>query len=114
MYGAGLVEETRRLVAAYGRGLRPLRSIGYAEAVAILEGTMSVTEGIAETRRRTRAYAKRQMTWLRAERDVHWLEATRIGLDDRLEVAWIPRTLESLADDAVTIARRLTPAQANE
>jgi len=29
---------------------------------------------ILETKRRTRAYAKRQMTWLRSERNVHWVD----------------------------------------
>ena len=33
-------------------------------------------EAVAETRRRTRAYAKRQMTWLRAERNVHWVDGS--------------------------------------
>ena len=33
------------------------------------------SQAIAETRRRTRAYAKRQVTWLRAERNVHWVDA---------------------------------------
>jgi tRNA A37 N6-isopentenylltransferase MiaA len=36
---------------------------------------MTESGAIAETRRRTRAYAKRQMTWLRAERNVHWVSA---------------------------------------
>jgi tRNA A37 N6-isopentenylltransferase MiaA len=36
---------------------------------------MDERAAIAETRRRTRAYAKRQMTWLRSERNVHWIEA---------------------------------------
>jgi tRNA dimethylallyltransferase len=37
---------------------------------------MTETAAIAETQRRTRAYAKRQMTWLRAEPGVQWLEAS--------------------------------------
>jgi tRNA dimethylallyltransferase len=36
---------------------------------------MDAEAAIAETKRRTRAYAKRQMTWLRAERNVQWIEA---------------------------------------
>ena len=38
---------------------------------------MNVAEAIDETARRTRAYAKRQMTWLRAEPGVVWVEAER-------------------------------------
>jgi tRNA dimethylallyltransferase len=75
MYARGLVEETRQLLARYPREARPFGAIGYAEAAAVVMGERTVEEGVAETRRRTRAYAKRQMTWLRAERNVHWVDA---------------------------------------
>jgi tRNA dimethylallyltransferase len=76
MYAAGLIEETRSLLARHRREARPFSAIGYAEAVKIVEGEMDVDAAVAETKRRTRAYAKRQMTWLRSERNVQWLEAT--------------------------------------
>jgi tRNA dimethylallyltransferase len=76
MYAAGLVEETRGLLAAYRRDARPFGAIGYREAVAVVTGEMSLEAAVAETKRRTRAYAKRQVTWLRAERNVQWLDAT--------------------------------------
>jgi tRNA dimethylallyltransferase len=75
MYASGLVEETRRLLAGNARDARPFGTIGYREAVAVVDGSMTLDAAIAETKRRTRAYAKRQMTWLRAERNVHWLDA---------------------------------------
>jgi tRNA dimethylallyltransferase len=75
MYARGLVEETRQLLARYPREARPFGAIGYAEAAAVVMGERTVEEAVAETRRRTRAYAKRQMTWLRAERNVHWVDA---------------------------------------
>ena len=43
---------------------------------AVVRGELTESDAIAETRRRTRAYAKRQRTWLRSERNVHWVEAT--------------------------------------
>jgi tRNA dimethylallyltransferase len=75
MYAAGLVDETRGLLAKYPRTSRPFGAIGYAEAAAVVMGEMDAEAAIAETKRRTRAYAKRQMTWLRAERNVQWIEA---------------------------------------
>jgi tRNA dimethylallyltransferase len=42
----------------------------------VVRGELALNDAVAETRRRTRAYAKRQMTWLRSERNVHWLDAT--------------------------------------
>lgn len=75
MYRAGLVEETRHLLERYSPSARPFSAIGYREAVAVINGRMTLDEANAETRRRTRAYAKRQVTWLRRERNVHWLDA---------------------------------------
>jgi tRNA dimethylallyltransferase len=74
MYAAGLVDETRGLLAKYPSTARPFGAIGYAEAVSVAMGEMTVDTAIAETKRRTRAYAKRQMTWLRSERNVQWID----------------------------------------
>lgn len=75
MYRSGLVEETRRLLDRFPRDARPFGTIGYREAAAVVAGETPLPEAIAETKRRTRAYAKRQMTWLRSERNVQWLPA---------------------------------------
>lgn len=92
MYAAGLVDETRGLLAKYPRTARPFGAIGYAEAVAVVMGEMSVDTAIAETKRRTRAYAKRQMTWLRSERNVQWIDVAAV--DDTFAAAM--RLLEGL------------------
>jgi tRNA dimethylallyltransferase len=76
MYAAGLIDETRGLLARYPRTARPFGAIGYAEAVAVVMGEMDLAAAAAETKRRTRAYAKRQMTWLRSERNVQWIDVT--------------------------------------
>ena len=75
MYAAGLVDETKALLERYPATARPFGTIGYKEAAAVARGEMALADAIAETKRRTRAYAKRQMTWLRSERNVHWLDA---------------------------------------
>ncbi|HXA18986.1 MAG TPA: tRNA (adenosine(37)-N6)-dimethylallyltransferase MiaA [Thermoanaerobaculia bacterium] len=92
MYAAGLVGETRGLLAKYPRTARPFGAIGYAEAVAVVMGEMTVDPAIAETKRRTRAYAKRQMTWLRSERNVQWIDIAAV--DDTFAAAM--RLLEGL------------------
>ena len=75
MYANGLIEETRTLLETYPRTARPFTAIGYAEASSVVNGEMTPGDAIAQTKRRTRAYAKRQMTWLRSERNVHWIDA---------------------------------------
>jgi tRNA dimethylallyltransferase len=79
MYAGGLVDETRGLLAKYPRTSRPFGAIGYAEAVGVVMGEMSIDAAIAETKRRTRAYAKRQMTWLRSERNVQWIDVSAVA-----------------------------------
>lgn len=75
MYNAGLIEETRWLLERFPATARPFGTIGYKEAAAVVRGEMKVADAVAETKRRTRAYAKRQMTWLRSERNVQWIDA---------------------------------------
>ena len=76
MYRKGLVEETRGLLERFPREARPFASIGYREAVGVVMGELDRAGAITETKRRTRAYSKRQMTWLRSERNVQWLDAS--------------------------------------
>ncbi len=73
MFGAGLVEETRALLAQYGP-VKALDSLGYKQALAVLAGTLSLEEAIQVAQQGHRHYAKRQITWFRREPDVHWLE----------------------------------------
>lgn len=79
IYALGLVEETRALLERYASSCRPFSSIGYREAVEVLAGVRTLSDAIAVTSRRTRAYAKRQMTWLRAEQGVQWIDVPGEG-----------------------------------
>jgi len=72
MFEAGLVEETRGLLARYG-AVKALDSLGYRQAGAVLAGSLSVEAGIAAAQQGHRNYAKRQLTWFRREPEVHWL-----------------------------------------
>ncbi len=79
MFRAGLVEETRGLIARFGPDCRPFTSLGYAEAMQVIAGTLTEPEAIAHAQQGHRNYAKRQMTWFRREAElhpVHWLHGT--------------------------------------
>lgn len=72
----GLLDEVRRLLrAGHGPELRPMSGHGYHEAIAHLSGQLSLEEAIERTARRTRQYAKRQLTWFRHDPRVRWLAA---------------------------------------
>lgn len=75
MLSAGLLEEVSGLLeAGFGRDLKAMRSIGYKEAAACLSGELSVGEAARLIKRDTRRYAKRQMTWFKADPDILWFE----------------------------------------
>ena len=83
----------RALLTRFPSTARPFGTIGYREAAAVVRGELTESEAIAETRRRTRAYATRQMTWLRSERNVHWIDVKQ-GTD---AVAEAMRVIEDSA-----------------
>ena len=67
MLAAGLVEETARLVARFGRDLKPLGALGYKESLAFLDGRLPHSM-LAETIRiATQHFARRQRTWFRKQ-----------------------------------------------
>jgi tRNA dimethylallyltransferase len=74
MFHSGLVEETKRLLAKYGDAARPLASLGYKQAVQLLQGEIDPKIALQAAQQAHRNYAKRQMTWFRREPDVLWLE----------------------------------------
>jgi len=73
MFDAGLLEETRELVACYGETPPAFDSLGYRQARAVLRWEMTRDEALASTAQGHRNYAKRQLTWFRREPEVHWL-----------------------------------------
>jgi tRNA dimethylallyltransferase len=72
MFAEGLVEETRDLIARYGRP-PALSSLGYRQAALYLEGEWTLEQAIAAASQGHRNYAKRQLTWFRREPEVCWL-----------------------------------------
>ncbi|MBI2413875.1 MAG: tRNA (adenosine(37)-N6)-dimethylallyltransferase MiaA [Deltaproteobacteria bacterium] len=73
MIEAGLVDETRRLFDAdFGWGLKPMLGLGYKEVSMFLRGECALPEAIELLKRNTRRYAKRQMTWFKADPEIKW------------------------------------------
>ena len=71
----GLVEEVRALLeSGLPRNATALQAIGYKEFLGVLEGTATKAEALAEVKLRSRQYAKRQLTWLRRNPAIHWIE----------------------------------------
>jgi tRNA dimethylallyltransferase len=82
MFDAGLVLETRELLARYGESARPLASIGYRQVLQLLKHELTPDEALIAVQQAHRNYAKRQITWFRREPDVNWIA----GFGDQSEV----------------------------
>lgn len=78
MVEGGVVDETRRLLERYGSLSRTaLTAHGYPHWIAHLEGGLALDEAMSRTRRETRAYARRQLTWYRRDDRVRWFDPDR-------------------------------------
>ncbi len=74
LFANGLLQETEQLLTAgYPIEAKPMQSLGYRQAINVISGRQSLSDAITELQIKTRQYAKRQITWFRAEPDIHWL-----------------------------------------
>ncbi len=81
MFAGGLLDEVRSLVERGFRDAAPMRSVNYVQALAVVEGRMSLEEGIASAAQQARRYAKRQLTWFRKEAGARHLSPPYAELD---------------------------------
>ncbi len=90
MFERGLVAEAQSLVGAGLReGRTAARALGYAQALAVLDGSMSVPEAVSDTAAATRRFARRQESWFRPDARITWLDATLPLADQVAAVAEI-------------------------
>lgn len=75
MVEGGLVEETENLlIQGYSPDLKPMKAIGYRHIIKHLKREWALIEAIHRIQRDTRRYAKRQLTWFRADPDASWVD----------------------------------------
>ena len=78
MLAQGWLKEVEALRQDYPPGLKPLQALGYRHLIAHLEGRWSLAEALALIQRDTRHYAKRQLTWFRADPEVRWFSPGQV------------------------------------
>jgi tRNA dimethylallyltransferase len=77
MIERGLLQEVRGLMEmGYGAELKPMQSLGYKQMVQFLMKKIDWIEAVREMKRDTRHYAKRQLTWFKADPEVHWRDVS--------------------------------------
>ena len=95
MCARGLTDEVRALIAAgVPRSCTAMQAIGYKEILRALDGELTMDEAVALIKRESRRYAKRQLTWLRRDPGLFWIEwAENTDFDwaRRLSTAFLTR-----------------------
>jgi len=77
MIKEGLVDEIKNIIkAGYNISTTALQGLGYKEIIGYLNGEYSLEEAINLLKKNTRNYAKRQITWFKREKDLHWFNLT--------------------------------------
>lgn len=74
MFQSGFIEEVHELRRRYPTSIHAFKAIGYRQVVQYIDGAISLRQAIEETQLQSRHYAKRQMTWFRADRSIIWLK----------------------------------------
>ena len=74
MLEMGLVEEIKSLLSiGIPAKCTAMQAIGYKEFIAALDGRCTIEEAADQVRQSSRHYAKRQLTWFRRNKSIHWL-----------------------------------------
>lgn len=73
MVDSGLLDEVRSLISY--RNLNALNTVGYSELFDHFDGKTDLASALDLIKQNTRHFAKRQLTWFRKDKDIHWLEA---------------------------------------
>lgn len=85
MWKEGLPGEVQRILdMGYSPELNSLRSVGYKETIDFLLGKLSEAETIAEIKKNSRRYAKRQITWFKKVQNINWFDISKSNFEKDL------------------------------
>ena len=74
MMADGLLDEVKKLRdMGYTRDMQSMQGIGYKEMLEYLDGETSLDSAVEAVKQGSRRYAKRQMTWFKRNKNIHWL-----------------------------------------
>ena len=86
MWDAGFVNEVDQLISRGIRdGVTAQRALGYAQIIAMRDGTMTEDEAKEDTKRASRQYARRQETWFSRDARIHWVAQHQPRLETILQ-----------------------------
>ena len=85
MINNGLIDEVKNLIGKYEKIPTAMQGLGYKEVVQYFDGIYSKEEMIDKIKMESRRYAKRQITWFKRNKSIHWLDATN-GIDKNINI----------------------------
>lgn len=87
MLNDGLLDEVKCLMEmGYTKELNSMKGIGYKEVIDYFEGNMSLENTVNLIKQSSRRYAKRQLTWFRRDKRIHWLDANEDFLAEGIQL----------------------------
>jgi tRNA dimethylallyltransferase len=88
MIAGGLADEVTRLLSeGFREALTARQAIGYKELVPVVETAAPLEDAVAAIKKASRRYAKRQLTWFRADPRVHWIDVTDLSISQTVSHA---------------------------
>ncbi|MEI6614807.1 MAG: tRNA (adenosine(37)-N6)-dimethylallyltransferase MiaA [Chrysiogenales bacterium] len=78
MLEKGLLAEVKELLKRYPPSCPPFKALGYKEIAAHLRGEIDLPAALELIQRHSRQFAKRQLSWFRQEKDIHWFAPENI------------------------------------
>lgn len=85
MINNGLIDEVKNLIGKYEKIPTAMQGLGYKEVVQYFDGIYSKEEMIDKIKMESRRYAKRQITWFKRNKSIHWLDATN-GINKNINI----------------------------
>jgi tRNA dimethylallyltransferase len=77
MIKQGLINEVKKLIKKYGMHCQSFDAIGYREIIDYLNNKIKKEQAILEIKKNTKLFAKRQITWFKKDKEIHWIQSQK-------------------------------------
>lgn len=78
----GLLDEAKNVLAKREKYETAIQAIGYKELIEYFDGNISLDEALDNLKQQTRRYAKRQLTWFKRDKSIHWFDPSVSDVED--------------------------------
>ncbi|MFR9166524.1 MAG: tRNA (adenosine(37)-N6)-dimethylallyltransferase MiaA [Dysgonomonas sp.] len=83
MIAEGLIDEAKQFYSQ--KHLNSLNTVGYKEIFKYLDGEWALDFAIEKIKQSTRIYSRKQMTWFKKDKDIHWINLSHVSRENALK-----------------------------